>query len=537
MANKYDGIIIGVGPNGLALGGYLAKAGKKVLLLDRRMEIGGGLATEQVTIPGFLHNTHAIYHMMVDQAPIFPDFELEKNYGLKFVHPDPGFVLPLKDGRSICIYQDPARTAQSIAQFSKHDAESYVEMYHKFKQIFENYLGPATYVRAHPAFETLIKFQQTDLGREIQSFAERTPKGVIDEYFENEHVKAIMLYMACKWGLDYDLEGVGYLIPLMINRATNYRLCVGGSHRLSHVMSKFIYDNGGMIVGSQVIKRIIVENGTARGVELYDGTVYEADFVASTIDPYQTFLEYVGEENLTKDFITRTNQYKWEWASLFGVHLALEFAPNFKAAEKNPDVNKGLIYLIGSETDEDLIKHWDGIKKGELGDGCFNSCFPSLHDSTQAPPGRHTALLSQMAPYRLQGDPENWYKQRNERAERIIRKLQQYAPNVDENNILWQYLSTPKDIENKFLDMKEGSYKQGGYYPLQMGYLRPNEECSRHITPIKNLYLCGASSYSGGMVVFGPGYNGANAIAEDQGFEKWWKEPPNVTRARELNLL
>lgn len=537
MAKKYDGIIIGVGPNGLALGGYLAKAGKKVLLLERRMEIGGGLATEQVTIPGFLHNTHAVYHAMVDFAPVFPDFELEEKYGLKWIHPDPGMAMPMKDGRSLCLYQDPERTAKSIAQFSQHDADSYVEMYHKFKKYTDVFLGPATYERAHPAFEALIKMQSSELGREIQSYAEKTPQQIVNEIFDNEHVRALILYAACKWGLDYDLEGVGYLVPLMINRAVNYRLCAGGSHRLSHVMSKFVYDNGGMIVGSQVIKRIIVENGVAKGVELYDGTVYEADFVASTIDPYQTFLDYVGEENLSTDFVRRTKQYKWEWSSLFGVHLALEHAPIFKAAEKNPDVNKAFIYFLGAETEEELIRHWDNIKKGEVGEGCFNACFPSIHDPSQAPPGRHTALLSQHAPYRLQGDAENWYNLRNEQADKVIKTLQQYAPNVDENNILWRYLSTPKDIENKFLDMKEGSIKQGGYYPLQMGYLRPNEECSRHLTPIKNLYLCGASSFSGGLVVFGPAYNGANAIAEDQGFDKWWKEPESVTRSKELNLL
>ncbi len=537
MAKKFDGIIIGAGPNGLALGGYLAKAGKKIVLLERRMEVGGGLATEQVTIPGFLHNTHAVYHAMVDFAPVFPDFELQEKYGLKFVYPDPVLVMPLKDGRSICLYQDPERTAKSIAQFSQHDAKAYVEMHHTFKQYTDLFLGPATYERAHPTFEGLVKMQSSEVGREITSYSEKTPKTIVNEIFEDEHVRSIILYAACMWGLDYDLEGLGYLVPLMINRATNYRLSVGGSHRLSHVLSKVVYDNGGMILGSQLIKRIIVENGAACGVELEDGTVYEADFVASTIDPYQTFLNYVGETNLSSDFVRRTKQYKWEASSLLGVHMALEHAPDFAAAEKNPDVNKSFIYFIGCETQAELIKHWDLLKQGEVGDVGFNCTFPSVHDPSQAPPGRHTGLISQHAPYRLHGNQENWYRERQEWAERLINTLGQYAPNINEHNLLWRYVSTPVDIENKFLDMKEGSYKQGGYYPLQMGFFRPNEECSRHLTPVKNLYLCGASSFSGGLVLFGPAYNGANAIAEDQGFEKWWREPESVARARSLGLL
>ncbi|KUO78776.1 MAG: hypothetical protein APF81_26340 [Desulfosporosinus sp. BRH_c37] len=536
MAKKYDGIIIGVGPNGLALGGYLAKAGKKVLLLERRMEIGGGLATEQVTIPGYLHNTHAVYHMMVDQAPVFADFQLEEKYGLKFVHPDPVFAMPLKDGRSLCLYHDPERTAKSIAQFSEKDAKAYVEMYHSFKRMVEGYIGPATYERAHPSFEAMMNMSKHELGREILEYQQKSPLEIVNSIFENEHVRSLILYTACKWGLDYNEGGLGFMVPLMINRATNYRLSVGGTHRVSHVLSKVVYDNGGMILGSQLIKRIIVKDGVAKGVELEDGTIYEADFVASTIDPYQTFLNYVGEDNLSKDFVNRTKQYKWEASSLLGVHLALEEAPKFKAAEKNPDLEKALIYFVGAETQDELIKHWDLVKKGESDGVGFNCCFPSIHDPSQAPPGRHTGLLSQNAPYRLHGDPENWYRERQQHAETMIKTLEQYAPNM-EKSILYSYVSTPIDIENKFLDMKEGSYKQGGYYLLQMGYLRPNEECSRHLTPIKNLYLCGASSYPGGMVLFGSGYNGANAIAEDQGFEKWWKDTPGVKAAKEVGLL
>ena len=102
---------------------------------------------------------------------------------------------------------------------------------------------------------------------------------------------------------------------------------------------------------------------------------------------------------------------------------------------------------------------------------------------------------------------------------------------------MWRYIATPLDIENKFADMVKGSIKQGGYFPLQMGYLRPNEECSHHRTPIKNLYLCGASTYSGGCVIWGPGYNAANRIAEDLGIAKWWPKLEIVTRAEEKGLL
>lgn len=534
----YDGIIIGAGPNGLCLGAYMARAGQKVLLLERRMEIGGGLATEQVTIPGFLHNTHAVYHAMVDYAPVFQDLRLMEDYGLRFIYPDPVMVMPMADGRSIALYQDVERSVASIQAISPRDAGAYREMYHRFQQYTDLFLAPATYERAQPAFETLAKLQSSPVGQEINEYSEKTPRQIVDEIFSEEHVRSLILYAACKWGLDYDLEGLGYLVPLMINRATSYRLCQGGSHRLSHVLSKFIYDHGGMILGSQLIKRIIVENETAKGVELEDGTFYRAGWVASTIDPYQTFLQYVGEDNLEAEFVGRIKDWQWEASSLFGVHLALREPPAFTAAANNPDLQRAFIYFVGCETEEELIRHWDAVKRGELTAGGFNCCFPSVHDPGQAPPGRHTGLLSQHAPYDLrQGGAEGWYRLRQEHADALLVTLRKYAPNMSGENILWRYISTPKDIENKFLDMRKGSYKQGGYYPLQMGYLRPNEYCSRHLTPVRRLYLCGASSFSGGLVVFGPGYNGANAIAEDLGLDKWWPEPASVTRAKEMGLL
>ena len=537
---EYDGIVIGAGPNGLTVGAYLAKAGLKILLLDRRYEIGGGLATEMVTIPGFLHNTHAVYMPMTDYAPPMEDLKLDEVYDLKSVHPPLGMAMPFADGSSICLYSDVDKSCESIAQFSPKDAETYRQVYHEFNTLVEEFLAPATYHMPMPAFEQVVKLQSTETGRKVSEFTEKTPQQIVEELFEHDKVRTIMLYAACMWGLEYDLEGLGYLVPLMINRVTNYQLVVGGSHHLAHLMYKFIYRNGGRALGSQLVKRIIVEDGTAIGVEMEDGTVHKATkFVTSNLDPYQTFLTLVGEEHLDDHFVLRVNDWKWEWDSLFVVHFALDKAPQFTAAASNPDLERAFIYVVGYESEQDLINHWEAIRKGELMEGAgFNCCFPSVHDSKQAPPGRHTGLISQFAPYRLaEGGAEAWYRIREEHAERCVATLRQYAPNMTEDNILWHYITTPLDIENKFPDMGEGSIKQGAYLPLQMGFLRPNEECSQYATPIKNLYVCGASTFPGGLITFGPGYNAANRIAEDLGIEKWWEKPQIVARAEEQGLL
>jgi len=541
MAEEYDGIILGAGPNGLTVAAYLAKAGLKILLLEKRFEAGGGLATEQVTLPGFLHNTHAVYMPMVDYAPPLKDFDeyLTKDYDLEFVFPELVMAMPFSDGSSLCLYQDMDKTCASIAQFSQKDAETYRRVQTRFNELTEAFLAPATYEMAKPAFEQMIKLQATDVGREITEWTEKTPLDIVNGLFENDRVRTLFLYLSCMWGLHYNLEGVSYLVPLMFNRAVNYRLVVGGSHHLAHLFTKVLYRHGGMIISPVAVKRIIVENNAAMGVELQDGTVYRAKkFVASSLDPYQTFFKYVGENNLESSFVTRTKDWKWELSSLFHVHLALGEAPHFAAATRNPDIDKAFITVLGYESQADLIKHYDAIHAGELHAGGFNCCFPSIHDAKQAPPGRHTALISLHAPYSLKnGGAQQWYRIREQEANRCVKLLGKYVPNINDDSILWRYITTPLDIENKFADMVQGSYKQGAYLPLQMGYLRPNEECSQYATPIKNLYVCGASTFPGGLITFGPGYNAANRIADDLGIDRWWKEPECVAKAKEMGTL
>ena len=537
MAENYDVIIIGGGPNGLTAACYLSKAKQKVLLLEKRYELGGGLATEEITLPDYFHNTHAIYHLMADYAPPVKDFELETKYDLKYIHPELEWAMPLSDGNCLCIYRNLEKTCQSIAKFSQKDAQSYREVSERFYHITNDFIGPATYCPPLPPLEQTIQLEESgEVGKEINRYVEMTPEEIIDEHFENDIVKTLMLYIACHWGFDYDASGASFMAPLLINRATNYRLLKGGSHRLSNAMTKFMLEHGGEVFTNAQIKRIIVEDETAKGVELEDGTKYMANkAVISTIDPHQTFLKLVGEDNLGSQFVEMIKAWEWEHWSLCHLHLALEEPPQFAAAANNPDINKAFIYVLGYESTDQLKKYWDGMREGKMPDTpSFNCCFPSVHDPYQAPPNRCSGLISQMAPYNLDGNKDKWLRMKfkEERAEKQLAVLQKYAPNMTKDKVLWWNMTTPADIENKFVNMVEGSYKQGAYVILQMGYLRPNEECAGNTSPIKNLYLGGASSYPGGLVTFGPGVCVSDKVAEDCGIEKWWPVPESVAAAR-----
>jgi phytoene dehydrogenase-like protein len=238
--------------------------------------------------------------------------------------------------------------------------------------------------------------------------------------------------------------------------------------------------------------------------------------------------------------VEQINGWQWEKYSLTGLHLALKEAPNFTAAASDPEINKAFVYVLGFETAKDLMDDYDATFRGQVREKAgFNCCFPTVHDPTQAPPGRHTGLLSRFTPYNLEKGATQWhdYSFREHVAEQMLKTLQKYAPNMNKDTLLRKYLSTPLDIESKFVNMVQGSYKQGLYHPLQMGIFRCNEACSRNRTPIKNLYLAGSSCYPGGTVIWGAGYGAANAMAEDLGLNKWWSEPEIITNARKKGYV
>ncbi len=541
MSDSFDLVVLGGGPNGLALAAYLARAGMRIVVLERRHEAGGGLLTEEVTLPGFLHNTHAVYMTMVDYAPIYSDLELERRYQVRHIHPELQFSLLLSGGRSVRLYSSVERTCESLAQFSRRDADAYRELSRSADRLVDELVAPATYVAPEPVLDQLVKLGETSIGREVLAQSEKSPLEIVQAHFEDEHVRALMLYVMTHWGVAYDEAGIGFLPLLYLNRASRYRLVQGGSHRVAQALHRIIHEEGSLVLTSQRVKRILVGDSGTSGVELEDGRrLLGKHGVASTLDPFQTFFDLIGEANLPAEFRERLKDWRWEASSLFGLHLALGEAPRF-AVSDGPGADRALVTLLGYDSSADVVAEQDAVRSGRLDQAVrLACCFPSTHDPTQAPAGRHTGICTRIAPHRLsEGGAEGWYQLalKEQLAAECLDALSTHAPNLGREQVLWKYVSTPLDIENKNRAMVEGSIKHGRYTPFQMGYLRPNEACSRTQTPIDRLYLCGASCYPGGLVIFGPAYLAANHIAERAGVRKWWPEPEAVVRARRRGVL
>ncbi len=516
----WDAVIIGGGPNGLMTAAYLAKAGLKVAVVERRYEVGGGLATEEILFPGYYSNIHAIYHMMVDYMPAVRDFNLDQ-HSLIWVKPNLQTAMMFEDGSSLLLTRMIEDTIDSIHKVSRKDAVAFGKLMRTWRRIVSEILAPATYIPPMTPIEMSMALQRTDIGREMLELVERSPLDIINDIFENDQVRTMFLYTSCMWGLDPRETGVGFFVPLLIDRGMNKSYCYGGSHKFAGALTREIVRNGGTILESSEVCKINMQNGAVTSVELLEGRTLHSKVIISTLDPQTTFIDLVGADNLPatlKESVEGWKPDKWSYNTL---HVVSKEAPNYAA--DHPWVSESFMTIFGFENPDQLLAHWDNVIAGDIGDnfGGHATCESNFDPHLVHMQGNHHVSFFQMhAPYDIK---DGWEKRRQGLEDAILDKWQRVAPNMKRENIVMTNQETPKEIEIRFPNMRRGSIKHGDYSPMQLGCFRPNQECSNSSTPIEGLYVGGASSYPGGLVLGGPGYLAANKVADDLGVTKWWK--------------
>jgi phytoene dehydrogenase-like protein len=544
--SHYDVIVVGAGHNGLTAAAYLQRAGAKVLVVERRHETGGALVTEEFS--GYRFNLHANYMLMLDVAPPYRDLGLEED-GCVYIRPEVEASLLKDNGDAITLYADLEKSVESIKRFSTKDAERFREIYLNYKQIAEEYLIPSTYGRPVGSAQLAATYMESELGKRILHITEMTPYEICKSWdFETPELGALLLYLICMWGIDPEETNSSYLVPLYFNRMLNATLVKGGSHRLSSTLQK-----AGILAGMEVmenyeVKRFIVENGAVKGVEVAptgtEGPLQRIDakVVVTSTDPTTTFGKFMPEDEVLKRSklcVNTAKNWEWEQSSLFLCHLALRKKPHFKAEAKDPGVETAFIRVFGVETPEDVVKHIKEVMEGHLLHDIGHVTFTTDVDPAQAPketdPDGAVCRIEACVPYApADGD---WATLSTQYGDRLIAKLAGYMTDFDPATIVRRYDYTPVSIEMKIPQMKRGSFKHGAYVMTQMGYSRPNVQCSSYKTPIDNLYVCGASTFPGGMITFGAGYNAAKVVAEAMRLNIWWKEPETVSAAREKGFL
>jgi phytoene dehydrogenase-like protein len=519
----YEFIVVGAGHNGLACAAYLAKAGAKVPVVERSARVGGACHTEEVTLPGFKHNICSVVHTHIPNSPVYRDLELEL-HGVRYIYPEHLRATIFPDNKSIVMYREPERTAAELGRFSARDARTFTQLVADYGEFFETTYLPFMYSPPLPPSVQTAELEKSEEGRTLLQWQASTPVQLLDELFESEEVKVHFLNRMTVLGFAPDNFGQGWICLFRILLA-EAPICVGGSGQLAMGLRTVIEANGGAVQTGLAVRQILTRGNRAQGVELEDGKRIEAaKAVITNVEPKKSFLEMVGEEHLPDTFATRVKNFHSRGRSLFVLHLALSEPPRYRAAADNPPVDTAFSMEMFGGSVEEQVRAYHEISMGSPPrKEMLQVTLPTLFDPSQAPAGKHTAVIWQYAPYGVAPEgPEGWRNLRAEYASHLLDLWRSYAPNITEDKILAMTIQDPTDTEQLNDNLVNGVDVVGDMTPDQMGYFRPFAGWSGYRTPVDGLYMCGGYCHPGGGVHAGAGHNAAAVIVEDFALNKWW---------------
>jgi len=521
MASARDVIIIGGGHNGLVTAFYLAKAGYKPLVLERRAQPGGAAVTEEFH-PGFRCSTLA--HSAGPLRPdVVRDMRLDK-HGLQWVTQETAVVSLSPDGRALTLYNDENKSAADIARFSQKDAAKYSEFRESLSKV-SKVIGDALALTPpnidHPSKSDLWEMLQT--GRSIRKLGKKDmyrllrwgPMAVADlvaEYFETELLRATIAARGI-FGTFLGPWSAGSSLVLLMRAAADAHpaggshFALGGTGAITQAMAAAATQAGAEIRSSAEVIEISVGNGVAAGVILATGEEISAKAIVSNADPKRTLLKLVDPVHLSPDFVMKLQHYRMP-GTVAKVNLALSGLPNFTALNSGNGALNGRIQ-IGPEIDY-LERAFDESKYGNFSRQPYlEVAIPSLSDPSLAPAGKHVmSIYMQYAPYKLKNS--DWESQRVALGDTVVKTLSRYAPNLPEL-ILTHQIITPHDLEETY-GLTGGHIFHGELALDQFFTMRPLLDWARYATPIQNLYMCGSGTHPGAGLTGGSGANAAREI-------------------------
>jgi phytoene dehydrogenase-like protein len=522
LDQSYDGIIVGAGHHGLVLGSYLQKCGLNILLVDRRMQYGGAIVTEEVTAPGFYHNLHSINHFHISETPWFKDLGLGDR--VEYITPRYEFGQPHLDGSALIFGRDLEETLANVARFSKKDAQTFRDWNRKAEEITAKIFLPERFSDPLPQAEREALLEKSDIGRDFLAATRRQPFDMVKELFENEHVQLLFLFKISLFGT-WLVDTLSKTSPMgSIIRAfdlqSGYQLCKGGSGNLARALFETFIAAGGRFAPQVELDKIVIEGGKATGIALKDGrTVGAKQFVASTLNVHQTFEDYIGRAQLPAAFLKKLDKFQYTTWTLYGLHLALHEPVRFTAEAFDPNLHSTLKWSLGAETREELLSAHQDVMAGRVPKIVqFGSGPLSVLDPSQAPPGKHTTYAWHVMPLNPDIGDRSYETFKEEFAERIIEKWAKYAPNMTRKNIIAQHVYTAQEYTQTFPEMRNGDIFMGSFGAEQVMY---NHFGYR--TPVERLYMAGSACHPGGAISGGAGYISAGIIARDLGVKLWWK--------------
>jgi phytoene dehydrogenase-like protein len=524
MANRYDAIVIGGGHNGLVNAAYLARAGRKVLVLERRHVLGGAAVTEEI-IPGFKFSVFS-YVVSLLRPEIIRDLDLPR-HGLEILPLD-GTFTPMPSGDYLWRVNDHAKTRRELERHSKLDAEAYEEFGKSMVamcRFVKPILGmiPPDPTSLDPRDLKKLAF----IGKRFQTLPAEDKYNLVqlmtmsaadflDQWFETDVLKATMSASGII-GTFLGIRSPGTAYVLLhhymgeIDGAfRSWGFSRGGTGAISNSIGAAAREAGAEIRMEASVARILVNCGAAQGVVLESGEEIHADLVSSSVDPRLTFLKFIESRELPSEFLEEVQRYKFRGSS-GKVNLALDALPDFKCL---PGPGRHLRGAISISPSMDYMERaYDDAKHGEFSRRPYiDMVIPTLTDPSVAPPGKHIlSCFVQYAPYKLAKG--NWDDQREAFGNAVIDTISEFAPNL-KNIIIGKQFLTPLDIE-RTTGLSEGNIFQGELSLEQLFFLRPVAGWARYRTPIRHLYMCGSATHPGGGIMGAPGRLAALEILKE----------------------
>jgi phytoene dehydrogenase-like protein len=520
---KYDAVIIGGGHNGLVTAAYLARAGRRVLVLEKRDLLGGCAVTEEIW-PGYKVSTGA-YLTSLMQERIIRELELER-FGYQVDAKDPAFFSVFPDGRHFFMWQDRARTLAEIAKFSTRDAEAYPayeDQLERLSQVVEELLltippqfppqGIGDAIEYLKLAGRLRGLNTKDIVALVKIFTQSAAE-FLDEWFESEQVKVTLAtdgVIGANGGPRS--PGTAYiLLHHCMGGVAGHRglwgFVRGGMGTVAESIAASARAKGVEIRTGAGVSRVLVRSGRAWAVVLDNGEEIEGGQIASNLDPKITFLQLLHDRDLPADFVAAIRHFRIEGTSC-KINLALNGLPEFTSYPGAPGPHhRATMHICPSI--EYVERAWDDAKYGRPSERpLLELTVPTMYDPTLAPPGKHImGIFLQYAPYTLREG--TWDEWREPFGNRVISLIEEYAPNI-RSIIEHRQVLTPLDLERRF-GITGGNIFHGEMSLDQMFVMRPVAGWARYRTPVGGLFLCGSGAHPGGGVMGAPGYNCAREM-------------------------
>ncbi len=517
-AAQADVVVAGAGHNSLITAAYLSRAGHRCLVLDARPVAGGGVASEELLLPGFKLDSCSTGHTLIQTNPLLAADELGliAEHGLEYIEPDPVAHVVFPDGESMTMWLDVERTCMEIERFSTVDAEAYRRMlaeYDAVKDVFSRQrFNPVGW---GPSFEQLLEGR--DGAARWRRRAAMSAWDVVRHEFESRHVQAFMLWMAFQTGQPVGSAGSGTLAYSIIfgRQRRSWTLPRGGSGELARALVDVIEANGGEVVCGRRVTELIVSGGRCTGVVCAHGERFLArEAVLSTIH-VKDLVKMAPAAAWGEDFRYAIETYDGG-VSAFAAHYATTEAPRY------PTRDGAHIECVSggvSGWPEDILRMGRDVVEGRLvTDGAWLLFpTPTVADPSRAPDGHHTVKILGMQPYDPGRGPQEWAELREEIAAVHLDHLRRAAPNLDEDKILAELIVSPVDLEQANPHMWHGTFHGGDRGLANSGALRPAPGWAQHRMPIPGLYQTGGTTHPGGSVTGGPGRNAAIVMLSDLG--------------------